>query len=227
MRKIYKKYFYVPEKGEGKVREQVFFARLAFSVIFMLFCMCAMGYNAYAYFAANIGSEKNTLQATTYTLEITPSLAVEGTGSVAIDTTAEHKYTLQPGRYYFKLVKPATATASTGYCRINTGEEENSPHFYTQQVGVVAGFEQPILERTVMISVDQETVIRFIPCWGTYAGSTTHPETYLAEGKAIQMLSGSIALVDASSLQTGENPVVVAEEQKKEEVLKHQTEIQE
>jgi len=210
MRKIYEKYFYVPEKGKGKVNEKVFFARLAFSVLFIVFCMCAMGYNAYAYFSAGIGSAKNTLQATTYTLEITPSVA-GGTGDVTIDTTAEHRYTLQPGRYDFKLVKPETATASTGYCRVDIGEEENKTSFYTQQVGKVADSETPINERIITISVDKVTVVHFVPCWGTYAGVETHPETYLADGKAIQVKINEMAVVDATVFQSTE-PAPVSED---------------
>jgi hypothetical protein len=228
MRKIYEKYLYIPEQGKGKVKEHVFFARLALSVVIIVFCMCAIGYNAYAYFSTSIGTTQNSIQAAGYTLEITPSVAVEGTGSVAITNTAEHKYTLQPGRYYFKLVKPVTATASTGYCRIDVGDGEGQTSFYTEQIGIVAGQDAPIAERTITISVDKETVVQFTPCWGTYAGATTNLETYLSEGKAIQMLAGKTGLVEATIFQTvASEPVQQKQEELKTKEKEEETNTQE
>lgn len=44
MRKIYQKYFALPEEGKGIMGEQVFFARLAVSIVCIVLCMSAMGF---------------------------------------------------------------------------------------------------------------------------------------------------------------------------------------
>lgn len=208
MRKIYDEYFHVPEQGEGVVRETVFFARLIVSIVCMAVCMIAMGYNAYAYFAFNIESTANVLQASTYSF-VEPSETeediikmVSSEGSV-VATNTKWKYILQPGTYELKLKKEGNA--STGYGRIDILSEngENSSvvqSIYTQQIGKVNVEGEEVPERIVTIQVDTITVIQVEACWGTYAGAATEPSTYLADGMAIQSKEGTIAVTDISNL---------------------------
>ena len=113
---------------------------------------------------------------------------------------------LPEGTYDFKVEKGKNSTATTGYSRVEISEPGQGyvSRFYTQQIGKVANSNRPVLERTITISVDKETVVCFVPCWGTYAGVTSRPSTYLTEGKAIQVLAGSASMVDKTALQTVE-----------------------
>ncbi len=196
MRKLYDKYFEIPEQGEGVISETKFFARLILSVICIVLCLCAMGYNAYAYFNSTIESTSNMLQASTYSLEIDVKCVQEGQGSFVEDKVVTGRYVLQPGAYTFTLKKSETSTASTGYCRIDigvkeaNGETQYEKRYYTQQIGAVEGKDKPVTERKVVISVDQETVIQLETCWGTFAGS----EDILADDKVIVYQEGKVSL---------------------------------
>ena len=167
MRKIYEKYLYVPEQDEGKLKEKVFFARLTLSIICMAFCMFAMGYNAYAYFTANIESTSNVLQAATYSFDVAGETVPIGVGSFST-TDARYKFILQEGTYDFVLTKTTNTTATTGYARIDIGGNS----FYTQQIGGVYKGDTEINSRIIRITVDAETVVQFVECWGTYIGNT-------------------------------------------------------
>lgn len=204
MRKIYEEYLYVPEEGQGVVREKVFFSRLAISIVCMAICMIAMGYNAYAYFTANIESTANVIQAATYSTKISVASATPNEGTVKADAQIKGRYTLTPGRYNFTVTKEGTS--STGYCRIDVDEvNENGAvsfksSFYTQQLGKVVGSEELVNERTILISVDKDIVIQFVDCWGTYAGAESNETTYLKDNEGIQVKDNRIAKEVISNL---------------------------
>ncbi len=201
MRKIYDEYFYVPEEGKGVVREKVFFARLMLSVVCMAICMIAMGYNAYAYFTANIESNANVIQASTYSLDVSGDLTNSGQGSFSKETETKHTYKLAAGTYDFVLTKSTDTTAKTGYARVDIFQGESVQQFYTQQIGGVLDAEnKEITSRTVRIKVDAETTIQFIECWGTYAGVESNMTTYLRDNEGIQVANSTIAKANTNDM---------------------------
>ena len=165
MRKIYQKYFALPEEGKGIMGEQVFFARLAVSIVCIVLCMSAMGFSAYAYFTASVSSSMNQIQAANYSLSVqSPIKLVNDRGSVAADSTNPNKYTMtQPGMYDFTLIK--SGNASTGYCKIFINGNE---------VAVTKQIAEDAL--TVRIETAQETVVEFVACWGTYSSEERFDE---------------------------------------------------
>lgn len=190
MRKIYDEYFHVPEEGEGVVREKVFFSRLTLSIVCMLICMLAMGYNAYAFFTTNIESTANVIQASTYTLDVNGVAIPAVNGSFNRAADERYQFTLQPGIYDFTLTKSEQATAQTGYAKIEIGERA----FYTQQIGgVLDGNNQEIKSRTIRIKVDAETTIKIVECWGTYSGNTATPiaEDVIIESQKMIEVNGA------------------------------------
>lgn len=167
MRKIYQKYFALPEEGKGIMSECVFFARLAVSIVCIVLCMGAMGFTAYAYFTASVSSSMNQIQAANYSLsvqsiEIVP---VNESGSVVADESNPTKYRLQKGMYDFTLKK--SGNASTGYCKIKVNNNENA-------VAVTRQIADGDLK--VRIEVAQETVVEFVACWGTYSNEDRFDE---------------------------------------------------
>ena len=188
MRKIYHKYFYVPEQGKGVVGEKVFLSRLVLSITCMLICMLAMGYNAYAFFTTNIESSANVLQAAVFDVEIT--------SQPEVSNPVAEGYSLSAGTYEVKIKVKSSSNASTGYCKIDV----NGTVFYTQQFGKVAGSQTPVTERTVVITVDRDTVVYVTPCWGTYAGAETNTTTFLADEYIISVKDKKITREDRNSL---------------------------
>lgn len=159
MRKIYQKYFEIPEEGKGIMGEHVFFARLTVAITCIVLCMSAMGFSAYAFFTVSVSSNMNHIQAANYSLsvqsiEIVPE---NESGSVVADSSNPIKYKLQKGMYDFVLMKEGNA--NTGYCKIKINNNENDV-IVTRQIEDVA--------LTVRIEVAQETEVEFVACWGTY-----------------------------------------------------------
>jgi len=199
LRKIYDEYLYVPEQGEGVVREKVFFSRLVLSIACMVVCMIAMGYNAYAFFTANVESTSNVLQAATYEF-VKPSetedkiiVVVGDKGSVRAEDT-DWKYTLNAGTYDFTFIKSPTSTATTGYARINILQGASGQQFYTEQIGGVYDAEKKeITSRTIRIKVETETTIQIDECWGTYSGNVTTPiaEEVIVENQKMIEVNGT------------------------------------
>lgn len=224
MRKIYDEYIRLPKEGEGVVCEKVFFTRLAISVVCIAMCMMAMGFNAYAYFTASISSSSNVIQTSTYETIKNVTSTISDTETVKADSKVKGKYTLKPGQYNFTLTKQGTA--STGYCRIDVDEVIDNgtasfkSSFYTQQLGKVAASEEPVIERTILISVDKETVIQIVDCWGTYAGAQSNAGTYLNTDEVIRVKGGAIAKVNISEITiapTNTEPSSSLQEQPKTE----------
>ena len=165
MRKIYQKYFEIPEENKGIMGERVFFARLTVAIVCIVLCMSAMGLSAYAFFTASVSSDMNQIQAANYSLSVqSPIKLVNDRGSVAADSTNPNKYTMtQPGMYDFTLIK--SGNASTGYCKIFINGNE---------VAVTKQIAEDAL--TVRIETAQETVVEFVACWGTYSSEERFDE---------------------------------------------------
>lgn len=165
MRKIYQKYFEIPEENKGIIGEHVFFARLAVSIVCIVLCMSAMGFSAYAYFTASVSSNMNQIQAANFDLEVQIE-AQTGTSSASCES--EKTYKLQQGIYDFVLTKRGNAT--TGYCQIVVMKDATTEgeSVSTRQFGKSKLDESPVDTRTIQIEVEEETIVKFVPCWGTF-----------------------------------------------------------
>ena len=166
MRKIYQKYFEIPEENKGIMGEHVFFARLAVSIVCIVLCMGAMGFSAYAYFTASVSSNMNQIQAANFDLEVQEIEPQTGTSSASCEN--EKTYKLQPGVYGFVLKMSGNAT--TGYCKIVIMKDVTTEgeSVSTRQFGKSKLEESPVYTRTIQIEVKEETIVKFVPCWGTF-----------------------------------------------------------
>lgn len=217
MRKIYSEYFQVPKDGEGVVREKVFYVRLIVSIVCIVLCMCAMGYNAFAYFTAGIGSNGNVLQATSYSFERADDSirVVSGSGSAAAVNGTVGKYNLTAGTYDFILKKQGNA--STGYGRIDVfdGAGNVVKSFYTKQIGVVDAEGNQVESRTIRIQTSETVTIQVVACWGTYINPIENP-SFDENTRMVVIGSGANAKIDAkqdpAAVQTVESNTVAEEE---------------
>lgn len=181
MRKIYQKYFEIPEENKGIIGERVFFARLTVAIVCIVLCMSAMGFSAYAFFTANVSSSMNQIQAANFDLNVQKIEPQTQASSASYE--AEKTYRLKAGSIY-KFVLEKHGNASTGYCKIVitpndvTSKETSEAVFYTQQFGKVVGQEEPINEREITITVGVATTVKFVPCWGTYVGEGVSEVNY-------------------------------------------------
>ena len=173
IRKIYNKYFKIPETG--KLDEKVFYARITVSAICIVLCLAALGFNAYAYFTSDITSSQNVIASAGYDLEVVCKQTGTDTVIEAQPLTTEESearihlaktYVLPAGDYEFSLTK-GTVGASTGYAMIRVEEQEA---LYTYQIGVTDENGTEVSNRVVRIYVAQETKVTITPCWGTYSG---------------------------------------------------------
>lgn len=164
MRKIYQKYFEIPEEGKGTMGEHVFFARLMVAIACIVLCMSAMGFTAYAFFTASVSSSMNQIQAASFDLEV--AQIEPQTETLSASHESEKTYKLQPGDYKFVLER--RGDASTGYCQIMIVKDEMTESVYTRQFGESKIDESPVDRRTIQIEVEEETIVKFIPCWGTF-----------------------------------------------------------
>lgn len=207
MRKIYQKYFEVPEEGKGIVGERVFFARLTVAIACIVLCMSAMGFSAYAFFTANVSSNMNQIQAAYFDLEIQKIELQTETSSASYES--EKTYKLQPGIYDFTLKKNGNAT--TGYCEILIYDDAgNSQSVYTQQFGKIKDQEDSIEERTIQIRVVTETRVSFVSCWGTYSGNPIREleEMIIVDGQEVGV-GGKSEMLTANEVAVSEESVPI------------------
>ena len=83
MKKIYEEYLHVPK--EGKIKEKVFIMRVFVAIVCIIFCLSAMGFSAYAFFASSITSGSNTIVAATYGVEV----VIASSGGTALTAKAD------------------------------------------------------------------------------------------------------------------------------------------
>lgn len=168
--KFVKEYF--SKEDNGKLTEKVFVRRIAVGIASIIFCMCAMGISAYAFFTSNITSAENTITAATYdvNVEIKNADIVLTQESDASDVI----YKLESNATAYEVKLKATGDASVGYCKIEvwSGDViENNALIATYYTRPLAPSEN---EMTFNIQCNQNAVIKFTPNWGSFSGYSNH-----------------------------------------------------
>ena len=168
--KFVKEYF--SKEDSGKLTEKVFARRIAVGIASIIFCMCAMGISAYAFFTSNITSAENTITAATYdvNVEIKNADVVLTQESDVSDVI----YKLESNATAYEVKLKATGDASVGYCKIEvwSGDViENNALIATYYTRPLAPSEN---EMTFNIQCNQNAVIKFTPNWGSFSGYSNH-----------------------------------------------------
>ncbi len=165
--KLYKELFYVPK--HEKLPDKVFRCRMVVSLLTILACTAIMAASTFALFYSEVSTDHSTLAGAYYSVTVDKA----ENGVYICDLAFEDKHT---------FVIKADGTASTGYCKIQVGENI----YYTEQI-----FQGSSL--TLTIQAAQGTPIIFTPGWGTLSEeickneirhSETHHTTYKVEPTA-------------------------------------------
>ncbi len=165
--KLYKELFYVPK--HEKLPDKVFRCRMITSLLTILACTVVMAASTFALFYSEVSTDHSTLAGAYYSVTVDKA----ENGVYICDLAFEDKHT---------FVIKADGTASTGYCKIQVGENI----YYTEQI-----FQGSSL--TLTIQAAQGTPIIFTPGWGTLSEeickneirhSETHHTTYKVEPTA-------------------------------------------
>jgi len=168
--KFVKEYF--SKEDSGKLTEKVFARRIAVGIASIIFCMCAMGISAYAFFTSNITSAENTITAATYDVNVEIKNADEVLTQESDVSDVIYKLESNATAYEVKL--KATGDASVGYCKIEvwSGDViENNALIATYYTRPLAPSEN---EMTFNIQCNQNAVIKFTPNWGSFSGYSNH-----------------------------------------------------
>lgn len=171
MKKLYRKYFFIPK--EGKVSERMMMRRIGLYIATIVVCLGAMSVSAYAFVTWNVTSGVNVLTAAHFDMTVAPM-------SEARSSDPNGKsYKLTEGEYGFTLGHDGDA--STGYCKILIYESDpdNSTDdakwtYFSKQINDDS-------DRIIKITVPEgKTVyVRFIAEWGTYSGDDAVTEIIL------------------------------------------------
>lgn len=160
--------FCVPK--EGKVSEKVFLSRIALNITMIVICMLAMAFTAFAYFSADIASQKNRIQAAHFDVEVYVSFASgETTVSEPVNRESTDVYLVNmKADTVYKVEVIAKGNANTGFVVVSAGGYQ----YHTEQLVIndkdsVVFYLKPTEDMTVMM----------MPHWGT----SSRYEAFLAE----------------------------------------------
>ncbi|MBO5913211.1 MAG: hypothetical protein J6Q76_07055 [Clostridia bacterium] len=177
MKSFFVNYIKIPKYGT--VREKVFMTRISLGLTFIIFCMAALTYSAYAYFSHSVTSDTYKITPASYSLNYTVYVGdkrpngelnfVEEAQTVR-PSDLDGTYRLEPGVYTIEMIKPDTATASTGFCRIEICDiNGNKVTYYTEQIGKVSATESVITRHILVEIKDHAAFVKLAASWGTCA----------------------------------------------------------
>lgn len=168
MRAFYDEYFYIPK--HGKIREKVMMLRVALTVIFMVACLAAMSFMAYAYFSSDVSTGVNDIKAASFDLSV--SVTKEGASDAETVNSADDKtytYVLVKGKYVIELKPADSSTTKNGFCVITViDSNENSIVYHTQQLGAdqaAVGGKRESIQFT--LELGEAAKVKFQAHWGT------------------------------------------------------------
>lgn len=188
MKKLYDNFYKIEE--DKPIRENVFLARIATSVIIIVFCLFSMGFAAYGFFSADLSSSSNVITTASYHLDVSVSTVPQGEVQTAeeIQATSGGIYLLDVGTYVLTLCKPdVSSMASTGFASISLYDVDNPDNvetYYTKPIGkMLIRDEQgnPVVDengeytftecntRNFTIEIKEKAHLSVVACWGSYS----------------------------------------------------------
>ena len=188
MKKLYDNFYKIEE--DKPIRENVFLARIATSVIIIVFCLFSMGFAAYGFFSADLSSSSNVITTASYHLDVSVSTVPQGEVQTAeeIQATSGGIYLLDVGTYVLTLCKPdVSSMASTGFASISLYDVDNPANvetYYTKPIGkMLIRDEQgnPVVDengeytftecntRNFTIEIKEKAHLSVVACWGSYS----------------------------------------------------------
>lgn len=144
--KLYQELFYIPK--HEKLPDKVFWCRMVLSLLTILACTAVMAASTFALFYSEVSTDHSTIAGAYYS--VTVDNAENGTYICPLASEDKHVFEIK-----------ADGTATTGYCKIQVGENI----YYTEQI-----FQGHSLILTVQAA--KGTPIVFTPGWGALSEET-------------------------------------------------------
>lgn len=172
MRAFYDEYFYIPK--HGKIREKVMMLRVALTVIFMVACLAAMSFMAYAYFSSDVSTGVNDIKAASFDLSVSVTNSTNNTVPVKSVDDKTYTYELEAGEYKINLKPADSSTTKNGFCVITvaaigeTATDETPIVYHTQQLGAdgrAEGGKRDSIAFT--LTLGKKATVKFLAHWGT------------------------------------------------------------
>ena len=184
MKKIAQEYFQLEQESTGKIREKAMLLRIAFTVFFIVSCMIAMSFSAFAYFSSGVESGHNVLQAANFDLAV--SVTDQEGRAVELTTSGNiTKANLFADQIYQIALSPTEESmAQTGFCVITLDGSTQTYHTGQIEKGGELVFD---------LTVKKAAQIEFLSHWGTssyyakYQDKGTADELYIAHGSSKQI----------------------------------------
>ena len=164
MKKLYHEFFCIPE--QGKISDKVLLVRMVAAAMFMVLCLCGMSASAYAYFACNVSSTSNIIQAAEFKAEVTIKNQSDEGVTVSTEDNRTFRASLPAGQYTVALTPQGTA--ATGFFIITVGDKE----YCTQQL--VENGEKKPLTFTLMLADSAD--VELLAHWGTVSSYPKLPQ---------------------------------------------------
>ncbi len=154
--KLYKDIFCIPK--QEKLTDKVFRHKITASILTIIVCTVVMAASTFALFYMEVSTDNSTIASAYYSVTVDKAK----NGVYICDLAFDDKHT---------FVIKADGTATTGYCKIQVGEQ----YYYTEQIPNGSSL-------TLTIKAKKDTVIIFTPQWGTSSyhvnGSTCGKEIF-------------------------------------------------
>ena len=224
MKKLYDNYYKIED--DKPVREKVFLARIATSIVFILFCLCSMAFAAYGFYSADLSSSSNTITTASYYLDISVNTVSQGQtkATTEIQATSSGIYELDVGTYKLALSKPNDPSmASTGFASVSlysVADSSKVQTFYTKPIGkmLVRDDEgEPVINengeytftecnsREFTVEVKEKVHLSVVACWGSYSGEGLDHKTPITFGTASQAEQNSENYTENKTENNSEN----------------------
>ena len=181
MKGFIKQFMYVPK--HGKVSDKTMLGRAIFSAVFIIGCLVAMTFSAYAYFSHSVVVAAAPMEAADFEGEVKAVSSSDEEIIFANPKTAVYEAELTAGEYEITVGHKGSAT--TGFFKVET--QKNTYHT-SQLFSAQSGKNESI---TFKIKLDADAKVVISANWGTsayysdYTVNGINPENYITDGETV------------------------------------------
>ncbi len=183
MKGFLKQFFYLPK--HGRISDKAMLGRVIFSSVFIVGCLIAMAFSAYAYFSHSVSVGAAAIQTAAFEGSVAAVNEADEEMVFANTDMAVYEAELPAGEYEITLGHKGSA--KTGFFKIET--QKNT--YYTSQVfNAESGKEESI---TFKIKVNADAKVVISANFGTsvyytdYKENATNPDVFITDGEMIEL----------------------------------------
>lgn len=152
------------------IDSKTFISKILFSMFIIVICLSMMSMSAFAFFSYSISSANNVIASASYSLSIEhkqQGITEDSNGYFVLD----NKSNTVEAKYYFKLSKASSASASVGFAKVLLNDGVNESAYFTSPIGKYGvdgnNVEANTRYFTVTVPANSEYLVKFIAEWGS------------------------------------------------------------